>query len=108
MPAAHSDVCQPTETMTFFERLNGPGHEQAMRLFMVVVLAHWSEHLLQAFQIYGLGWPVPEARGVMGYFFPSLIKSEVLHYGYAVVMLIGLWMLRPGFSAGEDRRWWTI
>jgi len=71
-------------------------------------MAHWAEHLLQAIQIYGLGWPVPEARGLVGYFFPWVIKSETLHYGYAVVMLVGLWTLRSGFGGVEDRRWWTI
>ena len=68
---------------------------------MVIVLAHWAEHLLQAFQIYGLGWPVPQARGALGYFFPYLVTSEMLHYGYALVMLAGLWMLRPGFTGDE-------
>ena len=57
---------------------------------MAIVLAHWGEHLLQAFQIYALGWPVPEARGLVGYFFPWLIRSETLHYGYALVMLPAL------------------
>ena len=90
------------------ERLNGPWHEWAMQAFMVIVLAHWAEHLLQTLQIYVFGWPVPEARGLLGYFFPWVIKSELLHYGYAVVMLIGLWTLRPGFTGREDRRWWTI
>ena len=93
---------------TFLERINGPQHETALRVFMTIVLAHWAEHLVQAVQIYGLGWPVPEARGVLGYFFPILISSEMLHYGYALVMLIGLWMLRPGFTGIDDRRWWTI
>jgi hypothetical protein len=88
--------------------LNSTGHQLALRVFMVIVLAHWAEHLLQAFQIYALGWPVPEARGLLGYFYPWLIKSEALHYGYAVVMLIGLWLLRPGFTGVRDRRWWTI
>ena len=92
----------------FLERINGPQHETALRVFLVIVLAHWGEHLLQAFQIYGLGWPPPEARGVLGYFFPALITSEILHYGYAVVMLIGLWALRRGFTGVDDRRWWTI
>lgn len=94
--------------MTLVARLNGPGHELALRTFMVIVLAHWSEHLLQAYQIYALGWPVPEARGALGMFFPWLIKSEVLHYGYALVMLVGLWLLRPGFTGTRDRQWWTI
>src|SRR5688572_29442716 len=88
--------------------INGPRHEIALRLFLVIVLAHWAEHLLQAIQIYALGWPVPQARGVLGYFFPVLISSELLHYGYALVMLIGLWSLRAGFTGVEDRRWWTV
>jgi hypothetical protein len=92
----------------FLETINGERHETALRVFMAIVLAHWMEHLLQATQIYVLGWPVPEARGALGYFFPFLISSELLHYGYAVVMLIGLWMLRPGFRGVEDRRWWNI
>jgi hypothetical protein len=93
---------------TLLERLNGPGHELGLRVFMAIVLAHWAEHLLQAFQIYALGWPVHEARGVLGYFLPWLVHSEVLHYGYALVMLVGVWMLRPGFTGPDDRRWWTI
>jgi len=94
--------------MTFVERLNGPRHEIALQVFTVIVLGHWAEHLLQAFQIYALGWPVPEARGALGYFFPYLVTSEMLHYGYALVMLAGLLLLRPGFTGIEDRRWWTI
>ena len=88
--------------------MNGPGHELALKLFMVIVLAHWGEHLLQAMQIYVLGWPVPQARGMLGLYFPWLVSSEVLHYGYALVMLAGLWFLRPGFSDVLDRRWWTV
>ena len=105
--SAHA-VAGPAGQMTFLERLNGPWHERAMQAFMVVVLAHWAEHLLQALQIYALGWPVPEARGLVGYFLPWVIKSELLHYGYAVVMLVGLWSLRPGFMGRDDRRWWTV
>jgi hypothetical protein len=80
------------------ERLNSEWHERALQGFMVIVLAHWAEHLLQAFQIYALGWPVPEARGALGHFFPYLVTSEILHYGYALVMLTGLFLLRPGFT----------
>jgi hypothetical protein len=92
----------------FLETINGPKHETALRVFMVIVLGHWAEHLLQAIQIYVLGWPVPEALGLLGYFYPALVRSEALHYGYAVVMLIGLWMLRRGFTGTEDRRWWNL
>jgi hypothetical protein len=108
MQAAHAESCALDTPGSLRSRLNGPRHELALRLFLVVVLAHWSEHLLQAYQIYALGWPVPEARGAVGMVFPWLIKSELLHYGYALVMLVGLWLLRPGFTGVMDRRWWTI
>ena len=102
-PAQWEAVSSPT----LRDRLNGPWHERALQIFTVIVLAHWAEHLAQAFQIYALGWPVPESRGVLGLWYPWMVKSEVLHYGYALVMLVGLWLLRDGF-VGLSRRWWTI
>jgi hypothetical protein len=96
-----------TRTRTLRERLNTEWHERALQGFMLVVLGHWAEHLAQAFQIYGLGWPVAQARGVLGLWYPWLIKTEVLHYSYALVMLIGIWLLRPGFT-GTSRTWWNI
>ena len=104
---AHADTMPAAGRDQLLARLNGSLHERALQLFMVIVLAHWAEHLLQAFQIYALGWPVPEARGALGYFYPWLIKSEVLHYGYALVMLVALFMLRSGFTGRQDRPWWT-
>jgi hypothetical protein len=95
-----------TSTPTSFQRLNTIWHEKALKLFMVVVLAHWAEHLAQAFQIYALHWPIPDSRGVLGLWFPWLVKSELLHYAYALIMLVGIWMLRPGF-VGASRKWWT-
>ena len=89
------------------DRLNGEWHKPALLTFTVIVLAHWSEHLAQAFQVYVLGWPIPAARGVLGLPFPWLVKSELLHYAYALVMLVGLWIFRPGFK-GRARTWWTI
>lgn len=88
------------------DRLNSRWHERALQLFMLVVLGHWAEHLAQAVQIYALGWPRPQAGGVLGLWYPWMVGSEVLHYGYAVVMLFGLWVLRKGFT-GLSRKWWT-
>ena len=108
MQAAHAGVYTPGRSASFIDRLNAEWHETALRAFMVIVLAHWAEHLLQAFQIYALGWPVPESRGALGHFIPWLVKSEALHYGYALVMLAGLFVLRKGFTEVRERRWWTI
>jgi len=89
----------------FLEQLNGPWHKRAMQIFMGIVLAHWAEHLVQAYQVYALKWPMHEARGVLGQAFPWLVHSEVLHYSYALIMLAGIWAFLPGF-VGRARRWW--
>ena len=99
------DVTQAGGT-GLYDRLNSRWHERALQLFMLIVLGHWAEHLAQAVQIYALGWPRPQAGGVIGLWYPWMVGSEVLHYGYAVVMLVGLWMLRKGFT-GLSRKWWT-
>jgi hypothetical protein len=102
--ATAGSIAKPSPS--FMERINTDQHELALRVYMVIVLAHWSEHLLQGIQIYVLGWPVPQSLGALGLFFPWLIRSEALHYGYALVMLIGLWMLRKGFTGKADHFWW--
>jgi hypothetical protein len=108
MASSTPAVCpiQPAHGRPLREKLNGVWHKPALQFFMVIVLAHWAEHLAQAFQVYALGWPVPESRGVLGLWYPWLVKSEALHYGYAIVMLVGIWLLRPGFQ-GLSLKWWT-
>jgi hypothetical protein len=93
--------------LNFYQKLNSVWHRRALNLFMFIVLAHWAEHLAQAFQIYILGWTRPAAGGFLGLFFPWLVTSEILHYGYAIVMLVGIWTLRKGFT-GTSNKWWTI
>lgn len=98
---------QQTAEPSLLEKLNTKWHERALLVFMFIVLAHWGEHLAQAYQIWVMGWPAPKANGILGLWYPELIKSEVLHYGYAVVMLIGLWVLHTGFT-GRSYTWWMI
>ncbi len=87
-------------------KLNVRWHKVALSAFMVIVLAHWVEHVTQAIQIYGLGWARPSARGALGLAFPWLVTSEWLHYGFAIIMLIALIALRPAF-VGRARAWWS-
>jgi hypothetical protein len=87
--------------------LNTRWHRPALLGFAAVVVFHWVEHLVQAFQIWVLDYKKPEARGLLGAAFPWLIKSEWLHYGFAVVMLVGLALLLPGFS-GRARAFWLV
>jgi hypothetical protein len=95
------------ESTRFYDKLNSRWHKRSLQFFMMIVLGHWAEHLAQAWQVYYLGWPRPEAKGVLGLFYPWLVDSEVLHYGYALIMLIGIWVLRKGFT-GTSRKWWTV
>jgi hypothetical protein len=78
---------------------------KALKLFAFICLAHLSEHITQAIQVYGLGMPLHQARGLLGYVWPWFVHSEVLHYSYALVMLLGLWLLRGEFS-GKARTFW--
>jgi hypothetical protein len=89
------------------DALRGRYHAVALGVFMLIVIAHWAEHVAQAIQIWVLGWPLPKSRGLLGLWDPWLVKSETMHYTYALVMLIGLFLLRTGFS-GPARTWWTV
>ena len=42
------------------------GTSARLQIFMFIVLAHWGEHLVQAYQIYVMGWPRPKANGILG------------------------------------------
>jgi hypothetical protein len=106
-PTIHSAQLSSKAEPGFYEKLNTKWHERALQVFIAIVLAHWGEHLFQAYQIYVMGWPRPKANGLLGLWYPWLIKSETLHYAYALVMLVGIWILRRGFT-GTGRKWWTV
>jgi hypothetical protein len=106
-PSIPNIVMRPAAGSSLSEKLNTSWHERGLRVFMFIVLAHWGEHLFQAYQIYVLGWPRPKANGLVGLWYPWLIKSETLHYSYALIMLICLWIFRKGFT-GRSHTWWMI
>src|SRR4051794_10043971 len=110
MATSHAGVetnrLTPAEPVSFYDKLNQQWHKRALQVLMIIVLGHWAEHLAQAAQIYILGWPRPQAGGVLGLWYPWLVTSEALHYGYALIMLIGIWILRKGFT-GVSHQWWT-
>ena len=87
--------------------LNTHWHKTALWTFMVIVIAHWGEHLFQAYQVYVLHWPRAHSMGMLGMVWPWMITTEWLHYGYALIMLFALWVLRRGF-VGRAYMWWMI
>ena len=92
---------------SFLERLNGKWHERSLQGLMVIVLFHWVEHIVQAYQAFVMHMPRPMAMGLLGTYYPWLMKTETLHYGFALVMLVGLWTLRKGF-VGRAYTWWMV
>jgi len=91
--------------MDLYESLNTRWHRAALLGFMVIVLFHWLEHIVQAYQFFVMHWSRSMSMGLVGMYYPWLMKTEVLHYGFALVMLIGLWVLRKGFT-GTSYKWW--
>src|ERR1700730_11882427 len=87
------------------DRLNAEWHKPALILFTIVVLAHWCEHLAQTFEVYVLGWPIAEARGLLGMPFPWLVSSESMSYACALFTLVALWILRLGFVGSAYKGW---
>lgn len=92
---------------SFYESLNARRHKVAVQVFLAIVLFHWLEHIVQAYQFFVLRWSRPMSMGFLGMYYPWLMKSEVLHYGFALVMVAGLWMLRKAFT-GTSHTWWMI
>src|SRR5262245_45987461 len=90
-----------------YTKLSTVWHKRALQIFMLVVLAHWVEHIAQGWQVFVLGWPRHHAGGFLGQLYPWLVTTELLHYGYALVMLIGIWVLRKGFT-GRSLQWWMV
>jgi hypothetical protein len=84
--------------------LNGSRHGTALVVYMVVVAAHFSEHLLQLMQVYAWGWARPDAGGLLGVVYPALNTSEVLHTAYNSLQLSGLLLLLPGFRVAPAAR----
>jgi len=105
--SAHPVVANGARHLSINERLNAGWHKAALNSFMGIVLFHWAEHIVQAYQVFYLHWPRPMAMGILGMYYPWLMRTEALHYSFAVVMLVGLWVLRKGF-VGRSRRWWMI
>ena len=95
-------------TVTLFHQLNGRYHGPALWIYMIIIVAHWLEHVLQIYQIYALGWLPAQAGGLLGVIFPKLVESEVLHFVYDFIQWAGIVVLRPGFMRhARALAYWT-
>jgi hypothetical protein len=85
---------------------SGQRYSLMLKIFAGLMLAHWAEHLVQAYQVYVLGYERHHARGLLGQLYPWLMHTEWLHFAYAVFTFLGLWFLRRAFD-GPARAWWN-
>lgn len=105
--AVSSHIHVSGHSASLSDRLNTRYHKLALQTFTAIVLFHWAEHIVQAYQFYVLHWSRQMSMGVLGMYYPWLMKTETLHYAFALVMLIGLWVLRRGFT-GTSYKWWMV
>lgn len=78
-----------------------------LKIFAVMMVAHWLEHLVQAYQVYVLGYERHYAGGLLGQIFPWLMHSEWLHFAYAILTFAGLLLLHRAFT-GPALVWWNV
>lgn len=82
-----------------------PRYDLILKIFAFLMVAHWSEHLVQGYQVWVLGYERHHAGGILGQFFPWLMHSEWLHFAYAVLTFAGLVVLYRAFT-GPALVWW--
>jgi hypothetical protein len=67
-----------------------------------IAFLHFLEHLAQMIQLYYLHWARVDCLGVLGLWYPFLVKTEFLHFAYAVALLVGLMCVKI------NSRWWRL
>lgn len=73
-----------------------------MILLVAIAFLHFLEHLAQMVQLYYLHWARFDCLGILGLWYPFLVKTEFLHFAYAVALLVGL------VSVQINSRWWRL
>ncbi len=78
-----------------------------MRLLLIITILHFVEHIIQLMQLYVLHLPRAESMGLVGLYFPWLMKTEIFHYVLALYMLIAMYKYRHYFRLGtSNREYW--
>jgi hypothetical protein len=86
---------------------NDRKYDTMLKIFAGLMVVHWLEHLVQAYQVYVLGYERHHARGLLGQIYPWLMHSEWLHFGFAILTFVGLVLLYRAFT-GPALTWWKV
>jgi len=76
-------------------------------IYLILIVTHFIEHVLQLIQAAVLAWPRAEAGGLIGLWSPQLLTNESLHFSYNLMQLVGLLVLSYHVT-GRARTWWRI
>jgi hypothetical protein len=103
------DIVRRSETKTrnAFRPLGERWFRPLLFLYLVLIVAHFAEHVLQLIQAAVLSWPRAEAGGLLGLWTPQLLTNESLHFSYNLMQLVGLLVLSYHVT-GRARTWWRI
>jgi hypothetical protein len=70
---------------------------KGMWAFLALMTAHWAEHIVQVYQVYVLHMHRACALGLLGMKYPWLVRTESLHFTFAVLTTVMLIALRKRF-----------
>lgn len=90
-----------------FRPLSERWFRRLLILYLVLIVGHFAEHVLQLIQAAVLSWPRAEAGGLLGLWTPQLLTNESLHFSYNLMQLVGLLVLSYHVT-GRARTWWRI
>lgn len=80
-----------------------------MKLFGGLMIAHWLEHLFQIYQVYIQHVDRACALGMLGMRYPWLVRTEVLHFGFAVLTVFGFWFAAQNyFDSWTAAKVWAV
>ena len=78
---------------------------QNLVIYLTLITAHFFEHVVQMLQLYILHWPRAQCLGLLGLKYPMLVHNELLHFTFAVITLLGLFLFKP--VSAQAYRWWN-
>lgn len=72
-----------------------------MKIFGAIMVAHWLEHLFQAYQVYVLHMSRACSLGLLGMKYPWLIRTESLHLAFAWLTFMMFYFAGVGYFSSK-------
>ena len=71
----------------FVDNLNTRWHRLALLSLLAIVLVHWAEHIVQAYQFFVLHWPRPMSMGLVGTDWELGFNQSRFHHAMQVLQV---------------------